>query len=66
MNWKFKEGLERQGSSDGFWYDITDGGYIRPDKLLADPDQSKKLEEAIDLVISFRDAMEKNDLIEEF
>ena len=28
MEWKFKEDAERQGSSDGFWYDLVDGGYI--------------------------------------
>ena len=34
INWKFKENAELQGSTDGFWYDITDGGYIEPELLL--------------------------------
>jgi hypothetical protein len=36
MNWKFNPNVEPQGSSDGFWYDLTSGGYIKPSELLAD------------------------------
>jgi hypothetical protein len=66
MEWKFKEDAEPQGSSDGFWYDLTDGGYIRPQFLLSDPEQLKKLNEAISLVQSFESALESNDLLDEF
>ncbi len=66
MDWKFKEELEPQGSSDGFWYDITVGGYIKPEELLEDEDQLKKLNEAIEIVRSFERALEDNELLNGF
>jgi len=66
INWEFKEDAEQQGGSDGFWYDITDGGYIRPEELLKNEEQIKKINEAIDIVMSFEKALEDNDLILEF
>lgn len=66
MNWKFKKNVEPQGSSDGFWYDITDGGYITPEELLDDPMQLSQLQEAVKLVKSFEDAMEEAELVIEF
>lgn len=53
--WAFKEGIEVL--SDEFWYDLTDGGYIKPAEVLIDQDQAKKLQEAIDLVRSFEHAI---------
>jgi len=66
MNWKFKKDAEKQGSSDGFWYDITHGGYIKPEEVLADKKQLEQLEEALELVLSFENALNDNDLLEEF
>lgn len=66
IDWKFKEGVGPQGSSDGFWYDITDGGYIRPRELLRDENQLKELEKALSIVKSFEGAMEMEELINEF
>jgi hypothetical protein len=66
MDWKFKENALSQGSSDGFWYDITCGGYIKLTELMEDKEQIKKLEEAIELVESFEQALIDNDLINEF
>lgn len=66
MDWKFKKDVEPQGSSDGFWYDITWGGYIKPEELLEDPAQLKQLQEAIKLVKGFEKALEKAELIIEF
>lgn len=56
--WKLKEGITLDdicniNDDDGFWYDITDGGYIEPEDILADKEQIKKLKEAIKLVRSF-------------
>ena len=65
VNWKFKEGAKPQGSSDGFWYDITNG-YIEPELLLANAEQLKQLNAAIELVRSFEAAMEKVELLNEF
>ncbi len=64
--WKFKPDAPQQGSSDGFWYDIGDGGYIDPAKVLADPEQVAKVTDAVKLLESFADAMEAADLIIEF
>ena len=38
------------GSSDGFWFDITKGGYFEPSDVMKDPAQIKKMQEAIELV----------------
>lgn len=56
--WKLKEGITLDdicniNDDDGFWYDITDGGYIEPEDILADKEQIEKLKEAIKLVRSF-------------
>jgi len=66
MKWKFKEDARPQGGSDGFWYDITDGGYIDPSKVLADKQQLDELLKAVTLVKSFEDSMTENELINEF
>lgn len=66
IEWKFKKESPMQGSSDGFWYDITDGGYVRPDQVLSDPGQLKKLNDAIEIVESFEKALEKAGLLNEF
>lgn len=66
MEWKLKENIEKQGSSDGFWYDLTNGGYINIDEILADECQIKELKKAVDLVCSFETMLENNDLLEEF
>ena len=63
MDWKLIETAEQQGSSDGFWYDLTDGGYITLDKLLADPGQIKAANDAVDLLESLKAALEKADLL---
>ena len=38
------------GGSDGFWYDITDGGYFKPEEALSDKEQIKKVNEAVELL----------------
>ena len=66
MDWKFKKNAEPQGSSSGFWYDITSGGYIRPEELIEDAGQLEKLKAALRLVRDFELSMEKAELIIEF
>jgi len=66
MTWKFKKNAKPQGSSDGFWYDLTDGGYIYPSKVLEDKSQLEELMKAIELVKSFEEAMNDDELINEF
>ena len=43
------------GGGDGFWYDITDGGYFDPEKALEDEEQIKKVKEAVVLLKSLED-----------
>ena len=38
------------GGSDGFWYDLTLGGYFKPELALSDTEQVKKVKEAIALL----------------
>jgi len=66
MEWKFKKDAQMQGSSDGFWYDLIDGGYIKPEEVLEDVEQLKKLNDAIGIVSSFEEALHKAELLEEF
>ena len=64
IDWKFKDGAKPQGHSYGFWDDINEG-YITPIELLADPQQLKSLEDALVIVQSFKQALNKAGLIEE-
>lgn len=57
MNWNFKEDVEVY--TEEFWYDLTDGGYIKPENVLADEEQIAKLQAAIDLVRSFERAIDE-------
>ena len=66
INWNFKKKAVAQGSSNGFWYDITDGGYVRPEEVLADPEQVTQIRGAIALLRSFETALESNGLLNEF
>lgn len=66
IKWKFKKDAEPQGSSDGFWYDLTSGGYISPSAVLEDEEQLKKLNDAIAVVSSFESALEDEELLNEF
>lgn len=46
--------------NDGdWWYDLADGGYIKPEELLVDPEDAKKVLEAVKVVKAFQDAYEK-------
>lgn len=57
MEWKFKDGVDVY--TEEFWYDLTDGGYIKPENVLSDNEQITKLREAIDLVRSFERAIDE-------
>ena len=57
MDWNFVEGVEV--FTEEFWYDLTDGGYIKPENVLADEEQIAKLQAAIDLVRSFERAIDE-------
>lgn len=65
IDWKFVDGAEPQGSSDGFWYDLNNG-YIKPEEVLMDEAQYQKVREAIAVLTSFESALEDADLLEDF
>ena len=66
LKWRFKPTAKPQGSSDGFWYDLTDGGYLKPEACLADPMQVKAVQEAVALLRSFEQALTDAELLNEF
>jgi len=53
MKFKFKKDAEVVFSSD-FWYDMTDGGYIKLDNLLEDSEQIKEVKNAIEIIEKFK------------
>ncbi len=64
--WEFFEDAEPQGSSNGFWYDLTDGGYIDLSKLIKNPDQLTKAADAIVVLGGLESALEDATLLNEF
>lgn len=59
IEWHFKEGASCY--TDDFWYDLTDGGYIEPEKILVNQEQITQLRAAIDLVRSLQRTVEARD-----
>ena len=50
-------------TTDDFWYDLFDGGYIKPEKLLEDQVDIDSVEEAISILEDFRESLD--DILEE-
>lgn len=46
------------------WYDLFQGGYFKPEELLADQEEARKVREAMKLVHKFMDEMEDKGIIE--
>ena len=63
MKFNFKTTQEPVYSSDPY-YDLTNGGYIRPNELLADAEQIKQVEQAIRTVYEFLEQAESNGVLE--
>jgi hypothetical protein len=59
---KFKK--ESKIFTSDLWYDIFDGGYIKPEDILDNPDDMIRLQEAIDTLKEFRNAGENEKVIE--
>ncbi len=53
---EIKKGLEV--SSGDFWYDLTDGGYLKPLEICLNPDDAKQVLEAVAIVIDFQESCE--------
>jgi len=59
---KIKEGLEV--STGEFWYDLTDGGYIKPEEILVDEKDIESVKQAIKVIREFESSCEEQ--IEDF
>lgn len=59
----FKEGAEVV--CDDFWYDLFDGGYIKPDQLLESKEMAEKVMNAISVLEAFRCEMINQNVLEE-
>lgn len=62
MAMKIKKGCD--DSTEDFYYDLTHGGYLKPEQMLEDPKDAKRVNEAIETLKEFEQACE--DQIEEF
>jgi len=60
---KIKENLQEVQTAD-FWYDLSKGGYLDPEKLCENEDDAKKVREAIKVVEEFESSCEEQ--IEDF
>lgn len=51
-SYKYENFINEDGiyTSD-FWYDLTDGGYIKPENILTDTLKAEKLNAAIELLM---------------
>ncbi len=54
---KIKENLEICSSEP--WYDLSDGGYLNPQEICQEPEDAKKVEEAVEIVKDFLDSCEE-------
>jgi hypothetical protein len=59
---KIKKGLVI--STSDFWYDLTEGGYLNPQEICADPKDANKVEKAIKIIKDFQISCEEQ--IEDF
>ena len=46
-------------STDDFWYDLTDGGYLKPEEICANPDDAYAINQASGLLQRFQEACEE-------
>ena len=49
---KIKKGAKLNEDCD-FWYDLTDGGYIKPEQVLENQSDIEKVLEAIEIIRDF-------------
>jgi hypothetical protein len=60
----FPNAKQEVGTEDT-WYALTDGGYLKPEEVVSDKKQLKKLEDAIQLVRDFIQQCYDDEVIEE-
>lgn len=54
---KIKKNLEVRCTD--FWYDLFDGGYLKPEEICADKKDAEKVLEAIAIIEEFRNSCEE-------
>jgi hypothetical protein len=59
---KIKKGCTN--STSDFWYDLTDGGYLKPEEMLESESDIKAVKDAISIIVDFQRSCE--DQIDEF
>ena len=66
MDFKFRDDLGEDFClwTDDFWYDLFEGGYIDPRKVLADESQIEAVENAIKVLQDFRIDLENSELLD--
>ncbi len=52
-----KEGLEI--STDDFWYDLTDGGYLKPSEICENSEDAAKVNKAVEVIRDFANSCEE-------
>ena len=57
LDFTVKDGVEV--STDDFWYDLTDGGYLHPERILVNQKTAEKVNEAILTLVAFKEACEE-------
>ncbi len=51
---EIKKGLEI--STSDFWYDLTDGGYLKPTEICENLKDAIKVKEAIEIISDFQES----------
>jgi hypothetical protein len=59
---KIKEGCT--ATTSDFWYDLTDGGYLKPDEILENKEDINRVIDAIAIIRDFEQSCEEQ--IEDF
>lgn len=58
--------LDEVGTSNGFWYDLTAGGYIRPEEVLADQVRAAELNAAVKLLRDWEQELIADEILNQF
>lgn len=54
---KIREGCT--ATTQDFWYDLTLGGYLKPEEMLVNPDDVKRVKDAIAVLREFEASCEE-------
>lgn len=62
MSIKIKENTQVETAD--FWYDLMEGGYVKPESLCEDQKDADRIREAMNILTEFKDSLEDADAIE--